>query len=459
MRQKLFAATVSLLRRRPRLKYTARPVFRRLIDRNADSKVRWILRWAYSHSKFYRNLMREAGVTPDDIRGADDLQKMPTTSPKDLSADPYQFLCVPVEEVGAVYSTAGTTGRPKLVFFTREEIERTIQLAGTILRPQIQESRRRAVQIMFAYGRPSWGAGYISQRIVECAGGLPIPASNSLSPWEQLELIERFRPISIVGTASYVYRVTEELSNSGADLRSYGVRRIGLGAEAWPERVRTYLEEKWGAKVSDSYGLTEATFALGSECDERSGLHLNEVDHYVEVVDPETGERVSPGEDGEVVFTTLSRRAMPFIRYRTGDVASPVDGACGCGSPTRRISRIKGRTDDMFTLGTGENMYPSFFDDAILGIPSVVDYQLIITGEGMRDSILVRVEARVPSEELRARIRDAVLDVRTLRHDLEVTRSIMKVEVEFASPPENLGSDSSQIKRRRVLDLRQRYPE
>ncbi|HDM92583.1 MAG TPA: phenylacetate--CoA ligase family protein [Candidatus Korarchaeota archaeon] len=418
------------------------------------------MRHSYERSKFYRSMFRQQNLTPDDIRGVEDIRKLPLTSPSDLSSDPYSFLCVPFEEVGAIYTTAGTTGKPKKVFFTKDEIDKSIELGSTLMRAGGLGhgfGPGRAVQIMFAYGRPSWGAGYITQRMIEEAGGLPIPASNSLSPAEQLELMEEFRPIAIVGTASYVYRVTEELSQS-VELSELGVRTIALGAETWPERVRQYLEEKWDARVMDQYGLTEATFAVASECSMQDGLHLNEIDLYVEMVDPDTGEPVSPGEEGEVVFTTLSRKAMPLIRYRTGDVAAMIPGECECGSPTRRISRIRGRTDDMFTIGTGENMYPSFFDGALLGIRGVVDYQIVLTGEGMRDEITVRVEAENPSEELRQKIIESVLGVRSIKHDFEVTRAIARVEVEFVEKgwiSENSGED---VKRRRIVDLRGRYP-
>ncbi|RLG42369.1 MAG: phenylacetate--CoA ligase, partial [Thermoproteota archaeon] len=282
--------------------------------------------------------------------------------------------------------------------------------------------------------------------------------SNSLEPEEQLSLMEKFRPVAILGTTSYVFRVTEELVQRGVDLTQFGVHTIALGAEAWPESVREYLEEKWGATVVDQYGLTEATFAVAAECREQDGLHVNEIDLYVEIVDPETGERVAPGEEGEIVFTTLSRRAMPLVRYRTGDVAAMIPGECGCGSPTVRITRIRGRTDDMFTLGTGENMYPSFFDEALLGIPGVVDYQIVLSGENMRDSILVRVEASSPSEDLRREIREAVLGVRSIRHDFEVSKAISSVEVEFVGSGEISQASGEEIKRRRVVDLRGRYP-
>ncbi|HDI86283.1 MAG TPA: phenylacetate--CoA ligase family protein [Candidatus Korarchaeota archaeon] len=461
MKQRLFALGVSLFRRNPGLKERARPLFRRLIDRHANSRVRWTVRRVYSKSRFYRDLMRRSGLAHRDIRGVEDLGKLPLTSPSDLSADPYAFLCVPFDEVGAVYTTAGTTGDPKMVFFTRDEIDRAIELGGTMMRagglgPGFGPGK--PVQIMFAYGRPSWGAGYVSQRMVERAGGLPIPASNSLEPEEQLSLMEKFRPVAILGTTSYVFRVTEELVQRGVDLRQFGVHTIALGAEAWPESVREYLEEKWGATVVDQYGLTEATFAVAAECREQDGLHVNEIDLYVEIVDPETGERVAPGEEGEIVFTTLSRRAMPLVRYRTGDVAAMIPGECGCGSPTVRITRIRGRTDDMFTLGTGENMYPSFFDEALLGIPGVVDYQIVLSGENMRDSILVRVEASSPSEDLRREIREAVLGVRSIRHDFEVSKAISSVEVEFVGSGEISQASGEEIKRRRVVDLRGRYP-
>ncbi len=461
MKQRLFALGVSLLRRNPGLKVRVRPLFRRFMDRHANSRVRWTARRVYSRSRFYRDLMKRSGLTPRDIRGVKDLRKLPLTSPSDLSTDPYAFLCVPFDQIGAVYTTAGTTGDPKMVFFTRDEIDRAIELGGTMMRagglgPGFGPGK--AVQIMFAYGRPSWGAGYICQRMVEKAGGLPIPASNSLEPEEQLSLMEKFRPVAILGTTSYVFRVTEELVQRGVDLTKFGVHTIGLGAEAWPESVREYLEEKWGATVMDQYGLTEATFAVAAECGEQNGLHVNEIDLYLEVVDPETGEPVAPGEEGEIVFTTLSRRAMPLLRYRTGDVATMIPGECECGSPTVRISRIRGRTDDMFTLGTGENMYPSFFDEALLGISGVVDYQIILSGENMRDTILVKVEASSPSEKLRKEIKEAVLSVRNIRHDFEISKAITSVEVEFVGSGEISEASGDEIKRRRVVDLRQRYP-
>jgi phenylacetate-CoA ligase len=411
------------------------------------------LRHAAGHSPFYRRLFAEYGVRLAAIHDVRDLAHLGFfTTAHELRADPWQLLAVPREQIAYTFSSSGTTGQPKTIYMTRSDWEHVantvaigMQFAGI--------GRRDVVQILFCNGEPNWMTGNLLQQAVDRLKGMALPTGNALSIQEQLEIMRHYHTTVVCGTPSYLHRLTEE-GRQLTDLRRLGVHMFFLGAEAWSESFRRYLQDSWGALAYDSYGMTEMGFVGGGECRVQDGMHVV-TSLIFEVIDPLTGRNLEPGEEGELVVTTLEREAMPLIRYRTGDIAALLpQERCPCGIPTARISRIKGRNDDMICMGTGENFYPAHLDNALVGLRDVTGYQLIVGKDGYKDTLHLKVETHAPSDELVGTIRERLYDgLHFLRHDVEQSQTIREPAIEFLTP----GTLRSQtpIKIRRVIDARQ----
>ncbi len=429
-------------------RHAGRPAVQALQSLNLQSTVRH----AALHSPFYRSRFQEAGVAAGSIRSAADLPLLGFfTTGRDLREDPDAFLAVPKERVVHVMSSAGTTGRSKIIFFTLRDWQRVSQSLAIGMRLEGLRCRD-VVQILYCYGQPSWPTGSMIQSALERIGALIIPASNTCPIEQQLAMMRTYGTTVLISTPSYLHRLTEE-GQKQLDLRSLGIRAMYLGAEPWGESLRRHLQEAWGASAYDSYGMVEMGVAGAGECAQHDGLHL--MSHIVvEVVDPETGRSLAPGEEGELVITTLRREAMPLIRYRTGDIAALLPyQRCPCGIPTPKISRIKGRTDDMVCLGTGENFYPAHLERALVGIPGISGYQLVIGKEGYRDTLLLRVETDAPSDGLARQIVEGLYHAaKFVRHDVEQSETIARPRVEFVAP--GTFQSRTPIKTRRIVDLR-----
>jgi len=410
------------------------------------------LRHAQLHSPFYRPLLAQCGPDLARIRSVADLHELGFfTTASDLRRDPWAFLSVPRDEVVYVMTSAGTTGKPKMVFLTRSDWNIVAADAAVGLHA-FGVGRRDVAQILYCYGEPGWMVGPLLQATLEHLGLLIVPAGNSAPIEQQIDMMRTYGTTVLAGTPSYLHRLTEEAQKL-VDLHSLRVRLMFLGAEAWSESFRAYLQKAWGARVYDSYGMTEIGLAGAGECGLQAGLHVMP-NLIFEVIDPETGANLPPGKEGELVVTTLGRQAMPLLRYRTGDIAALVpEERCPCGIPTPRLSRIKGRSDDMVCLGTGENLYPEDLDRTLMGIPSVSGYQLIIGKQGYKDTLSLHVETSSPSQELAQTIVDRLYrSLGFLRHDVQQSQTIVAPTVEFLAPG-GLRARSP-IKVRKVVDRR-----
>jgi phenylacetate-CoA ligase len=429
------------------------PTGRRLVRGYQGRLLRRLVQHACQNSLFYRSKVAEAGSDPSTIRSAADLPRLGFfTLPTDLQADPFRFLAVPREQLFYVMSSSGTTGEPKIVFFTRQDWEINTRIVSSGFR-LLGVRPSDVAQILFAYGNPSWPTGDVVQRGLEQLGVFVVPMGNAAPVAKQIATMRRFGTTMLIGTPSYIHRLTEE-GAALCDLRSLGIRLIRLGAEPWSEALRCRLAEAWGAEVYDAYGMVELAVAGAGECPAFNGLHLSPY-VLVEVVDPKTGQPVPRGELGELVFTTLLRQATPLLRYRSGDLGRLLpDERCSCGVlPTERIDRIAGRVDDMLFLGTGENIFPAQLEAALTGVPGLIGFQVIVEKDTYRDRLRVRVEAAAPSAELAEAIRQALYaGVSFLYHDIVHTQTIEPVQVEFLTP----GSlqRESPIKIRTVVDRR-----
>lgn len=407
---------------------------------------------AARRAPFYRQLFTTHRVHIEDIRHPGDLHHLGFfTTSADLRRDPRQFLAVPASRIARTITTAGTTGAPKSIFFTVKDWERLIRIVAMGMERN-GVTRRDVVQILYCFAESDWVVG----PLLECAFKQlhieTIPAGNALPIEQQIDLMRRHGTTVLMGTPSYLHRLTEEAQKL-IDLQSLHIRRMFLGAEAWSECFRIYLQKAWGARVYDSYGMTEMGLAGAAECQVQNGLHTSPYLIF-EVIDPESSANLPPGREGELVITTLNRQAMPLLRYRTGDIATLLPEApCACGIPTRRISRIKGRSDDMVCLGTGENLYPSDVEKALIGLQAVLGYQIIIGKQGYKDTLLAMIETDTPSQALA----DAVVEhlyqgLGFLEHDVYQSQTIAPPQVQFVAPG-TLRADSP-LKIRHIVDRR-----
>lgn len=342
----------------------------------------------YKNVEFYRNKMDEAGVKPEDIRGIEDLSKLPFINKDDLRDQyPYGFLAVPLEDCVRIQSTSGTTGRRVVAFYTMEDIHiwdtccaRAIVAAGG--------TKEDVVHVCYGYGLFTGGPGLNGGS--HMIGSLTLPMSSGNTE-RQIQFMTDLGSTILCCTPSYAAYL-------GESIREMGVKdRIKLkagifGAEAWTEEMRRGIESSLGIKAYDIYGLTEISGpGVSFECSEQKGMHINE-DHFIaEVIDPETGEVLPEGEKGELVFTCITKKAFPLIRYRTRDICVLSRKKCSCGRTHIRMSKPLGRSDDMLIV-KGVNVFPSQIETVLLNNGYEANYQLIVDRKNNSDTIECDVE-------------------------------------------------------------------
>ncbi|MFP4170109.1 MAG: phenylacetate--CoA ligase family protein [Methanomassiliicoccales archaeon] len=401
----------------------------------------------YSFSSFYRERMRAHGVHPDDIQGLEDVTKLPFMVKADLRDNyPDKLFTSPRDEVVRYHASSGTTGKPTVVGYTDQDLEHwTTSLARGLTSCGL--GRGDVIQVSYGYGLFTGGLGlhYGAERIG--AAVLPTSVGNTE---RQIELMQDMRVTAIACTPSYLLHMGEVAEEMGLTIRDDTELRVGiLGAEPWSERMRDRMEDWLGIKAYDIYGTSELSGPLFTECEEQNGIHVWGDLALVEVIDPESGERVPEGEKGELTITMLRKEAMPIIRYRLGDVTSMTESSCPCGRTHPRIERISGRVDDMLII-RGVNVFPSQVEHALMSIPELgSQFQIVVDRKGSLDSMLVRVE--VSPEAFSDKIKDLMEMKRRVTHRLRTTLNI-GVDVELADP----GSlPRFQGKAQRVIDRRE----
>ena len=353
--------------------------------------LRRILQYAYANSSFYRDRFDAAGFNPDRLRNIRDLAGIPFTEPEDLAREPYRFLCLSRAEIARPYSfvTSGTTGPRKKIFWTHADVAKIVDFMAAGM--GMVAGAGDVVQILLPDGRPNSQADLLRKGVLKL-GATPVVADMDLSADDQHRLMQEARSSVIFGYAGRLFRITLELE-AKHDLRKSGVRILFLAAEYLPEARRQQLQKTWGCRVHTHYGLTEMGLGVAVECEARNGYHFNEAALLLEVIDPRTGASVSAGDEGELVFTTLTREAMPLIRYRTHDLSRLRPEPCPCGAATLlRIDKIRKRLESIVVLESGEEVYPALFDDVLFEIPGLVDYQLVLKREGEKERLDFRIE-------------------------------------------------------------------
>jgi phenylacetate-CoA ligase len=353
-------------------------------------RLRETLRHAYEHVPHYRRSFDAAGVHPDDCRSLADVAKFPFTTKQDLRENyPFGMFAVPREQVARVHASSGTTGRPTVVGYTMDDVRTWASLMARSIRAA---GGRRGDVVHVAYGYGLFTGGLGAHYGAEALGCTVVPVSGGMTERQAL-LLQDFRPDVIMVTPSYMLAIVDELERQGVDPRSTSLKVGIFGAEPWTDDMRRELEDRLDMHAVDIYGLSEVMGpGVSVECVEtKDGLHIWE-DHFLpEVVDPLTDEVLPDGSRGELVFTSLTKQAMPVIRYRTRDLTRLLPGTA---RTMRRMEKVTGRTDDMIIL-RGVNLFPTQVEELILRTPALSPhFQCVLTREGRLDGMTVTVEHR-----------------------------------------------------------------
>jgi phenylacetate-CoA ligase len=408
-------------------------------------RLRRVVGRAYERVKLFRQRMQELRLAPESLRSLEDLARMPFTTKADLrDTYPFGLFASSMEEVVRLHASSGTTGKPIVVAYTRADLDvwtevmvRTFAACGL--------HRGDVVQNAYGYGLFTGGLG--AHYGAEALGATVIPISGGNTE-RQLVVMQDFGVTAICCTPSYFLHLLERAKETKVD---FSRLRAGVfGAEPWSEAMRRRIEADSGIKAYDIYGLSEIIGpGVGIECRHQAGLHLFEDHFYPEIIDPATGERLPEGVEGELVLTTLSKLAMPMIRYRTRDITALVPESCACGRTLRRVHRISRRSDDMFII-RGVNVFPSQVETALLAVEGTLPhYQIILTRERGLDEMEVRVEVtpEVFSDQIRALEGLRLKLAQSLEHVLGIRAQVQLVQ------PRTL--QRSEGKAKRVLDQRQ----
>lgn len=411
-------------------------------------RLRAIVGRAYERVELFRSRMDERGLTPASLRSLADLGAFPFTTKADLrDTYPFGLFASPMSDIVRLHASSGTTGKPIVVAYEARDVEvwasvmaRTFTLCGV--------HRGDIVQNAYGYGLFTGGLG--AHYGAEELGATVIPISGGNTD-RQIMVMKDFGVTTFCSTPSYFLHLAERAHELGVDLRSLPLRVGVFGAEPWSDSMRKRIEEAAGIRAFDIYGLSEIIGpGVASECTAQQGLHLFEDHFYPEIIDPESGAVLPEGAEGELVLTTLSKLAMPMIRYRTRDITALYPEACACGRTTRRMRRVGRRSDDMFII-RGVNVYPSQVETALLAVEGTLPHYQIVLTRGADGLDRMAVEVEVTPEVFSDRV-SALEDLRAaLATAIERTLGI-RVEVRLVEPR---AIPRSEGKAKRVIDKRQ----
>ncbi len=405
------------------------------LDRKAllelqNERLQIVVNQAYSNVDFYRRKFDEAGLSPDDIKTLEDLKRIPFTTRKDLMENyPYGMFAVPLRDVVRLQFPLGLYGNPIVIGYTRKDLEVWRELVARIM-AGIGITEHDIIQVAFNYGLFP-GAIRFNQS-AELIGAAVVPAS--MAPAEvQLRIMKDFRSTVLASTPSFALHILEVMQKKGVDPQTLSLK-IGLfGAEPWPEEVHRLIESKWRIKAYDIYGVMELVEpGVAGECLAQAGLHIFE-DHFLpEIIDSASGNLVGPGQEGELVLTTLTTNAYPLLRYRTSDVTALHLAPCSCGRTLARMDRVLKRTDPMISV-RGINVFPGKIQEVLAAFQGIgpVYTTSVSKKKGMNDQLKIRIEASAEimstGEERREVLRDAIRSA--------LRRAIgLRVEVELKAP-------------------------
>ncbi|HEX7221562.1 MAG TPA: phenylacetate--CoA ligase [Burkholderiales bacterium] len=360
-------------------------------------RLRATVKRAYEAVPLHRARLAAAGLAPRDVRSLDDLRALPFTLKSDLREHyPFGLFARPRATLARLHASSGTTGKPTVVGYTRHDIN---LWAGLMARSLACAGARAGDVVHNAYGYGLFTGGLGAHYGAERLGATVVPMSGGATE-RQVMLIRDFGARVLCATPSYALNIAEVAEREGVDLKKTSLQIGVFGAEPWSEAMRREIESRLGLRAFDIYGLSEIMGpGVAVECEAQDGLHGWE-DHFLfEVIDPASGRPLPEGEAGELVITTLTKQALPMLRYRTRDITRLTRGACACGRTHARLQRITGRNDDMLII-RGVNVYPSQIEAVLVGLPGIAPhYQLVLERKGSLDELTIEVEAEVSSED------------------------------------------------------------
>ena len=354
-------------------------------------RMKKLIEWVYYRVPFYKKRLDDAGVTPDNFNSLEDIQKIPFTTKDDLRDNyPFGLFAEPLENVVRIHASSGTTGKPTVVGYTKEDINTWAEVMARTLAAGGATSKD-IVQNAYGYGLFTGGLGlhYGAEKL----GATVIPISGGNSQ-KQIMLLQDFGSTVLSATPSYTLNLNEVANDMGVSIRDLPLKLGVFGAEPWSENMRKEIEDELGIDAIDIYGLSEIIGpGVASECVEaKDGLHIFEDHFLVEIINPESGEVLPDGEKGEVVFTTMTKKAFPLLRYRTKDITWLNTEKCACGRTSARMARVSGRTDDMLII-RGVNVFPSQIEHILLEVEGLSPhYQLIVDRVNNMDNLEVQIE-------------------------------------------------------------------
>ena len=400
----------------------------------------------YHNTPFYRRKMQEMDVTPDDIRSVDDIVRLPFTTKQDLRDNyPYGLFAVPMSQIVRLHASSGTTGSPTVVGYTRRDLAIWAEMTARCL-SAFGTDCNDIFSVAYGYGLFTGGLGL--HYGVEYLGATVIPMSSGNTA-KQIKLLHDFGATAIACTPSYALYLAEAMAKTGIPREEFRLKTGIFGAEPWTENMRREIEHKMGVNAYNIYGLSEVMGpGVSHECEYKDGSHIIE-DHFLpEIISPETLEPLPYGEQGELVFTTLTKEGMPLLRYRTKDLCSLTDEPCRCGRTNVRMSRIVGRSDDMLII-RGVNVFPSQIESVILEMEEFEPHYLLIVDRVQNlDSLEVRVEVRDGFYS------DEISKMLALRQKLSARlQSVLgiKADIKLVEP---YSIERSEGKAKRVIDKR-----
>ncbi len=409
-------------------------------------RLKEIVAYAYGRVPFYRKKYDEAGVKPSDIKTLEDINKLPFVTKADLRENyPYGMLAVPLSELARVHASSGTSGKPTVVAYTKEDMEDWTECVARLVVAAGGRSDD-IVQICFGYGLFTGALGL--HQGWERIGAAVIPASTGNTE-RQIMLLKDLKATAIVATPSYALHLAESMEKLGYKPEDFKLRIGMFGSEASSEEMHKELAEKLHLFPTDNYGLSELIGpGVSGECDRKCGMHVNEDYFYPEIIDPVTLQPTDGSDYGELVLTSLTKKSMPMIRYRTKDITKLDYTPCACGRTTVRMAKLKGRTDDMLII-KGVNVFPSQIEGVLLSFKEIGStYEIIVTRENYQDKLEVKVEL----------VDDSIVGdygaieklSRDIRHALKV---VLQIDAKLTIT-EHMSLARSEGKAKRVIDLR-----
>ena len=405
-------------------------------------RLKWTLRRVYDNVPHYWKAFDAAGVNPDDLQSLEDLAKFPFTTKADLRANyPFGMFAVPQEKLARIHASSGTTGKPTVVGYTANDIS----MWSDVMARSIRASGGRAgMKVHIAYGYGLFTGGLGAHYGVERLGCMAIPVSGGMTE-RQVQLIKDFEPDIIMVTPSYMLAILDEFVRQGIDPRSTSLKVGIFGAEPWTNAMRTEIEASFDMHAIDIFGLSEVIGpGVANECVEsKDGLHIWEDHFYPEIIDPISGRVLPDGEMGELVFTSLTKEAMPVIRYRTRDLTRLLPGTA---RSMRRMEKVTGRTDDMMIV-RGVNVFPTQIEELLLAVePLSAHYQIVLTRADRMDEMEVLVEIRPDADTPGARSLSATHLGQRIKDTIGVTAKVSVIDAN--------GIERSLGKAKRIIDKR-----